>query len=161
MKSLLAGIMAFALTPVRAVALSCLVWGVEDAYDAASKSEDVYVVVEGKISFDKAALPKVNWEDQAATPRSTVVDARVTGAALGKGGFVTPFEGDVTLTVGCTGPWCAQPAPGDALMFLQSEQGGYSLSAGPCGGFVFSQPTVDMLRAVKRCHSGGACVSAR
>ena len=141
-----------------ALALSCLPWGPQDAYLEADAATASYVVVEGRLSFDESLLPKTDWEHQEATPRETRIPARVQGRALQRGGFLTPYEGDVTLEVLCYGPWCSSAVDGaDYVMFLEQRDGERVLQVNPCGGYAFDAQSGDAARAVLACHQGRKC----
>ncbi|MEP4195177.1 MAG: hypothetical protein ABJL99_06000 [Aliishimia sp.] len=145
------------LAPIQAAALSCAPWYVENAFAHARDSEAAYVVVEGTLTFPVDELPKTDWENQAATPPQTQIKARLRGYSLSQDGFAEPFNAPVTLIVKCAGPWCSEPKPGDALAFLKRVDTGYELVSRPCGGFVFAQPTQEILSKVETCFSGGDC----
>lgn len=141
--SLFSGLVA--LLPLPALALSCMPWGLSDAYDEAEASSEEYVVVEGDLSFDTEALPKTEWDNQMATPQSTDIPARLHGMSLSTNGFSIPFDAALTLRIGCAGPWCAGAAEGPVLAFLRRETSGYVLVRGPCGGMLFDRPDADQL----------------
>jgi hypothetical protein len=76
-------------------------------------------------------------------------------------GFATPFARHVTLAVSCFGPWCAHAQRGvEVLAFVRSGAQGDLISTNPCGGYLFDTPTPRMIRAVKSCFAGQACVPA-
>lgn len=130
-----------ALAPAPALALSCVPWGVPDAYAKADQSADAYVVVEGILSFDPELLPVTDWDNQMATPSRTELPARLTGRSLTRAGFSGPFDAPVVLQINCAGPWCPRPQQGDALALLKRAGGTYTLTQGACGGMLFGAPS--------------------
>jgi hypothetical protein len=141
-----------------ALALSCLPWGPTDAYLEAKHAVASYVVVEGRLHFDEGKLPKTDWDKQELTPQETNIPARVTGMALQRAGWLTPFDGAVTLQVQCYGPWCAGANDGaDYVMFLEQRDAGYLLQVNPCGGFALDNSGGEAADKVLACHQGRRC----
>lgn len=146
------------LIPLPALALSCLPYGVTDAYLEAKASPDAYVVVLGELQFPSAAVPQVDWNKQGDVPPLTEIPATFKGHALTQRGIDFPLRTDVTLEVECSGPWCPSPKPGPVLAFLRKTGGGsYAVSTNACGGFVFGKPTTKQITAVKDCLAGRGC----
>ncbi|WP_082181968.1 hypothetical protein [Aestuariivita boseongensis] len=129
-------------------------WDHLDAWAQASESERLYIVTRGTLAFDERDLPQVDWEDQAATPPLTRVEAYFSGHQLARTGFQRPFEGDVTLEVACYGPWCARvPAGAEIIAFLEMRDGALVLETNPCGGFALpASPKAE--RDLQRCMQG-------
>lgn len=151
-----------ALAPVSAVALSCMPHSVEAAYSSAQEAEERFVVVRGKLAFNTRKLPKVDYDDQAATPNMTRIKATLQGKSLGLGGFETPYHKPVTLAVACYGPWCASAQRGvEVLAFVELNPNGDVVATNPCGGYLFHNPTPKILRAVEQCMQGGPCKPSR
>lgn len=141
-----------------ALALTCLPPDVARTYQQAAEADGAYIVVHARLEFDADALPRTDWQDQAASPPHTMIPARMTGQALTKTGFDLPFDRAITLDAQCFGPWCAGASPGKSyLAFLQRTQDGYLLALDPCGGMGFADPTPETLRRVETCYSGGRC----
>ncbi|WP_254892423.1 hypothetical protein [Roseovarius sp. A-2] len=141
-----------------AFALSCLPPEVTRTYQQATEAEAAYIAVHARLEFDPDALPRTDWQDQAATPPHTLIPARMTGQALTKTGFNLPFDRRITLDAQCLGPWCAGASPGASyLAFLKRTETGYLLALDPCGGMGFVDPTPETLRRVETCYSGGIC----
>lgn len=139
-------------------ALSCLPPDIARTYQQAAAAEEAYIIVHARLHFDAEALPRTDWQDQAATPPHTFIPARMTGQALTKTGFDLPFDRSITLDAQCFGPWCAGGSPGTSyLAFLQRTEGGYLLALDPCGGMGFADPTPKTLRRVEACYSDGSC----
>ena len=59
--ALLSGALAL-LCATQAQALSCLPMGPGDVYRIVSKSEDPFVIIEGRVTFDEALLPTYSEE---------------------------------------------------------------------------------------------------
>lgn len=150
-------LIAVFLAPLPAMALSCLAPSVERSFQQFNAAEETYVVVHGRLTLDKAQLPRNDFETQRPPPM-TRVPARLIGRSLGLEGFKTPFEREVTLEVACFGPWCGSAQNGgDVLAFLRKDTDGYALGITPCGGGAFWAPSSKMLRTVKQCLRGGDC----
>jgi len=141
-----------------ALALSCLPPDITRTYQQAAAAEAAYIVVHARLEFDADALPRTDWQDQAASPPHTLIPARMTGQALTKTGFDLSFDRPITLDVQCLGPWCAGAAPGTTyLAFLEHTPDGYLLALDPCGGMGFAEPDAEALRQVSTCFNGGPC----
>lgn len=159
-RALLGIVLALAASP--ALALSCLPYGVTDAYHAAADAAERYVIVTGTLQFDPGLLPKVDMARQDETPPSTLIPGRITGHSLDRRGFLQPFSQPITLDVQCYGPWCAGLKPNTRyLTFLQKQEDGYLLASNPCGGFAFGTPSSEMLRQVQSCFNKGPCLKSR
>lgn len=152
----------FACAPVAAAALSCTPHSVEAAFLEAQASEKPFLIVRGHMTFDARKLPKVDYQNQHATPDVTRIDAKLTGASLSGAGFVTPYEGDIILSVECFGPWCAGAQDGvEVLAFVDVGAQEHVVSTNPCGGYLFGTPTPKMIRAVQSCFAGKTCKPLR
>lgn len=134
--------------------LSCMRYGVTDAYRAAAQSDAAYVVVRGTLRFDAEALPKSHQEE---TPERTIVKAEIEGVALGPGGRREARVYEVRLEVYCSGQWCARPRTGDALAFLRKAGRRYILVDEPCGAFLFNRPRPEDMSAIQACLDGRPC----
>lgn len=145
-----------ALWPGQAFALSCLPWGVTDAFLQADAAEEGYVVVLGQLDFDAGALPEVNLDRQDETPPLTRIPAQFEGAALVRGAANVPFAVPVVLEVACFGPWCPQPRPGEVLAFLRKDGEAFVLDDNPCGGFLFTAEE-GLVAQARQCLAGGEC----
>lgn len=145
--------------PVPALALSCMAPSVVDSYGRYEASEDIYVVVHGRLTLPEKKLPKGLSGDQNP-PHMTRVLAKIGGKSLGKSGFTLPFEKDVTLEVACIGPWCGSVRNGeDVLAFLRKDAEGYALEVSPCGGAVFAVPKPAMIKQARQCMIRQNCGS--
>ncbi|MEH6646433.1 hypothetical protein [Sulfitobacter sp.] len=124
-----------ACTPVTATALSCMPHSVEAAFLEAQAAEARFVIVRGRLSFNARRLPKVDLNNQHATPKMTWIKAKLTGKSLSYSGFSTPYSKPVTLAVACFGPWCANVKEGsDVLAFVELGVDGGIVATNPCGG---------------------------
>ena len=149
-------------TACPALALSCMPYGVTDAYRDAAAAEGDYVVVHGRLTFDESRLPQVDWANQAATPDHTRIPAQIDGASLTRAGFTATFRSPIEIDVQCFGPWCAGAESGiDYLAFLKRENGRYLLEITPCGGFSFGGPDPEQLDQVLACLQGKSCKPTR
>lgn len=137
-----------ASVPLPALALSCMPWDVDSALRETRAGDAAYRVVSGDLDFDPALLPVTDWANQMAVPPRTEIPARLTGFSVSKEGFTVPFDAEITLVIGCAGPWCASAEPGPSLAFVQHTETGWVLEQGPCGGFHFARPDADMLAHV-------------
>lgn len=151
-------VFALLVLPLPAFALTCLPYGVADAYLDAAEADEAYVPVLGELRFDPDLLPRVDWENQRDVPGTTLVPATFRGDALGTRGVPLPFETDVVLEVQCFGPWCPSPRPGRSLAFLRKTSFSYVLHTNACGGFLFDQPSDEQIRQVRDCLAGRRCV---
>ena len=143
-------------------ALTCLPHDVAAVYQDARDSEDRYMVVLGRMSFDATRLPETDMTDQTNTPPDTRIPARLTGDALSRAGFIHPYDADIVLNVQCFGPWCAGGQERRSGAGLRQSR--RRLPGGddhPCGGFAFARPTPEMTEQVIACHTGGDCTPRR
>lgn len=152
----LAVLAVFAAT--QASALSCRPFTVTDAFLEADHSRSDFVIVTGRLDFDKSLLPVVDMDRQQDTPPETDIPAVLTGRSLSRNGFVRPFSEEINLEVRCYGPWCASATSGaEYLAFLEKTRDGYVLSVNPCGGYGFAPVTREMKKQVTDCLNGLDC----
>ena len=150
--------LVLALLPMQAQALSCLPWGVTNAYLQADEAKETYYIVVGDLAFDPARLPKVDPERQDETPPVTLIPATFAGQAIVAQGGDVSFSTNVTLEVRCYGPWCARPQPGRVLAFVRKDDAGHFIQDNPCGGHIFANPRRDQLQQVRQCMRGRQCL---
>ncbi|UWR22745.1 hypothetical protein [Sulfitobacter sp. S190] len=144
--------------PLPALALSCMPYSVENAFLDAQASKAQFVVVRGMLDFDESLLPRVDWDNQSATPPLTTLEAELIGTSLTNAGFSLPFDRRVTLEIACFGPWCASAEKGtEMLAFVELGADGPVVATNPCGGYLFGRATDAMFKTVERCMSGGEC----
>jgi len=156
MKSLLLAA-TLAMIAGQSHALSCVrpdpVW----TFSYLDDQPEAYFVVHGQLLFDETLLPTTVSNDQRR--RVDPIPARFVGKSLSAEGFVTDYMGDMTLQIGCAGPWCGTAQSGvDALIFVAAERP-LTVEAGPCGGRIFESPTPAVLDALTACMQGGPCSS--
>ena len=153
-------LIAALITPVQALALSCAPWHVENAYQRAAESGERYVVVNGTLTFNEDALPKVDFDRQEDTPRETHIDAVLTGNSMSLTGFNRKFKRTVSLVIKCFGPWCSTASTDTpTLAFLKRGEDAFELVADPCSAMLFQNPEKDHIRRVLNCFSGGKCAA--
>ncbi len=138
-------------------ALSCLPWGVTDAYLQADRSDASYIPVIGTLDFDENALPLARLKNPDDLPKDTTIPATFDGLAMVRRGADAPFATDLTLRVECAAHWCGGATPGKVLAFLRKDGDAYTLGSGPCGGYVFSAPDRATIKKVRQCLKGRAC----
>lgn len=149
---------AFLAVPSAGFALSCMPYNAIAAYKDAATSDDSYVVVHGKLTFDESKLPKVDWNRQDEVKPDNHLTGRIDGQSLTKAGFTAQFVRDIDINVMCAGPWCAGLSDGaDYLVYLKKVGDGYLLENNPCGGFAFQDPDDDTLSKVTACIQGKRC----
>ncbi|APX12803.1 hypothetical protein [Tateyamaria omphalii] len=147
------------LAPLPALALSCVPYGVTNAYQEAVQAEDGYVPVLGTLDFDADLLPDTDPSVQVVpTDPVTSIPATFKGEALAVRGVDRPFETDVVLEVECIGPWCPQIQPGPVLGFLRQTTHSYALRTDACGGFLFGRPSEAQVDQLRDCLAGRDCV---
>ncbi len=62
-------------TATQALALSCVPMGPGDVYRIVSDSEDPFLVIEGRVSFDETLLPQYSDANPRATEKPTEIPA--------------------------------------------------------------------------------------
>ena len=140
-----------------AFSLSCIPPDVARTYEDLHAAPEAYMVVHGTLTFDESKLPEADLDNQMDTTPLTKVPARLKGRALSRAGFKTPFDKQITMDVLCLGPWCAGGISGMNIMaFVESSSSGYTLTLGPCYGYVF-EPTAKALEQAESCMNGADC----
>lgn len=147
-------LLALLMTAGPALSLSCIRPDPVRSYQQAADAEEVYLLVTGTLSHDPASVPPKPEDGQSAT-----MPATLTGAFLNADRFEGAFAAPVTVSLDCVASWCGQmPEPSaEVLAFLQETPTGYALSLGPCGGWMFVDPTEAQIERVVACHTGGDC----
>ena len=147
-------------TATQALALSCVPMGPGDVYRIVSDSEDPFLVIEGRVSFDETFLPQYSDANPRSTEKPTEIPAQVTGLLLGERMFDQPVEGEITLEAHCLGPWCGSLVSGARyLFFARQTEDRVVAVVEPCGGFFFSAEDGSAGDIVLQCHLGGICPS--
>lgn len=146
-----------ALSPVSAVALSCMPHSVEAAFKEAQSAQEQFVVVQGRLDFDQKHTGKKR-KKYDPKPATVVIDAQLTGQSLSHSGFSTPYAKPVRVVLECFGPWCGKvQRGGQVLAFVETRGSKRVISVNPCGGFLFHNPTKKMLSKIKQCFAGKRC----
>ena len=143
-----------AVTAGPALSLSCMKPDPARSYTQAAEAEEAYLVVHGKLSHNPDAVPERKSGEQPIS-----FPATLTGAFLQADGFHGAFAAPLTVTVDCAMTWCGEAPESsvDVLAYLQETPTGYALTLGPCGGWMFTDPTTEDLDRVVSCHTGGDC----
>lgn len=137
-----------------AQALSCLAPDVARSFEEANNAEVRYMVLHGTLDRGTPTLP----EQDLTNPDPVVqrLPARVRGMALTPEGFSAAVQAQITLELGCTGPWCASlPENGDVLAFIELTNNGPMLRLSACGGHLFADPTEAQIALIASCQASG------
>ena len=153
----LAALCALAAQP--ALSLSCLRPDPASDFLAADASDDIWVIVEGRLAFDQARLPKRDLNDNDA--RDVEIPAEFRGKSLSKGGFDRDFVTPIALRLTCAGPWCGGAANGKVIAFLKREADRYVMIADPCGTRVYPDPSMAVRKTLTQCIRGETCTPAK
>ncbi len=139
-----------------ALALSCLRPDAVRIYEQARDSEDLFVIVRGRLDL---VGPAREPDPESNLPAVTM--ARVNGFALTSHGFGAVFDRDVMVEAVCLGPWCGSAVgfEGEQLMGLRVSGGIYSLTADPCGSFAVPWSKEGETRLLA-CHRSDTCEAA-
>ena len=144
--------------PAPVSALSCLQPDVGQTYQIAAQSQNSYIIVLGKLSFDGSAHPPAVRDD--SDEMSQQLPARLVGKGLTQQGFNASLDRIITLNLNCLGVWCGHLAPDETmLVFLRRHDDSYVLDVGPCPQFAFPHPSKAVLKQVQQCHATGSCAS--
>ncbi len=142
-----------------AFALSCVAWGVADAYLKAASSNRAYAILQGRLTFDERRLPRAPASNPNAAPPVTQFRASFSGDLLGARDFDQAVKADVVVEVQCMGPWCGKAKSGvEYLIFAEQRGRDLIVRFDPCGQFAFAGNGHALRKQVLDCHSGKACV---
>lgn len=137
-------------------ALSCIRPDPIETFQRLAAAPESYFVLYGEMTFDEAELPAGVSMDQFRAPDP--ISARFEGKGLTRAGFTNDYVSDVTLQIGCAGPWCGSARSGvDAVYFVAATDPPVTMQAGPCGGMIFEEPSDAVLEMLTTCMQGGAC----
>ena len=119
----------------------------------AAAPEDYYVLY-GTLTFDQSAVPK-GLRD-VTEPMPLPIPAQFTGKGLTQDGFTSDFVSPAQLQIGCVTNYCGT-AQSDvmALYFVRVDQTPITMTADPCGGMIFPEPTRAVLDQMTACMQGG------
>ncbi|SEW30132.1 hypothetical protein SAMN05444851_2850 [Aliiroseovarius sediminilitoris] len=149
---------ALFMVPDTALALSCQPYNAIAAFIEAADSDDQYVAVLGRLSFDESKVPEVDWSRQQDVRPNNFLTGRIKGKSLTPSGFDAPFARDMKINLQCRGPWCARIQNGaEHLVFLKRKNGHYLLQVDPCGEFAFGKPDRKTIRKIESCMQGKKC----
>ncbi|MGV6839822.1 MAG: hypothetical protein ACWA40_06480 [Planktomarina sp.] len=139
----------------QAHALSCVPNSAQSMYQRAAKAEEAYLPVLGRFSIPEGT---VQWTDGGGSGQHDghSFQAQFVGKALTQYGFKADFDQTVTVHVSCLSIWCGGVGDWESLALLQQSDDGYSLSAGPCSGWIMPVSRIRVDDFVT-CHKGGAC----
>ena len=140
-----------------ASALSCLRIEPLEAYKSAARSDDSFVVVHGRLDFDRSKMPGAEQTDSMVPrPETTRLTAQVEGLFLDESGFRSRFGRLIDLKVQCVGPWCGLVGNGKRhLMFLRQVGPKYELLVNACPAWLFADPDRRVLNRIETCHAAG------
>ncbi|MDE4060848.1 MULTISPECIES: hypothetical protein [Phaeobacter] len=146
-------------TATSASALSCVPWGVPEAYLAAANSNRSYAILQGRLSFDERRLPRPPAGNPNAAPPVTQFRGSFNGDLLGARDFDQAVRADVVIEVQCMGPWCGKAKSGvEYLIFAEQRGRDLIVRFDPCGSFAFGGDVHSFRKQVLDCHRGKACV---
>ncbi|MBY6049159.1 hypothetical protein [Vannielia litorea] len=149
-----------ALAPaLPANALSCLRPDPVQLYTQARDSDGRFRIVHGTLTAQETIRKRRQTGSDRLNPKPVHVKARLQGMQLGKGGFSTPIDAAVTVTLECFASWCGG-WPGSDQMLMAVEEtkgGGLTVFSDPCSSKIYPKPTSAELRRVLTCHKGGSC----
>ena len=152
----------------QAQALTCIETDVLSEFARAHASPESYVVLQGRLSFDRQHLadllasqgPRLSDDLADGTVSPPVigpVPARFEGRSLGARGFTQPVAAAVTLGASCS-MGCALVEPGEELLlFARPTEAGYQVTISDCGGSIHPVPDPATVRAMSACLRDGGC----
>lgn len=150
-----------ALIATESSALSCLRPDAARTFKALDAAPEPYQILRGQLEFDEAALPGAEpATSQGGNRQGAMIEATVRGHLLTAAGFTTPFEGPVTLNIGCAGPWCGGlTANIDTIAFVQLMPNGTRMISVEACPFAVFQANIDdrIVGQIAACASGEAC----
>ncbi len=152
MKHLILATTLVAVSASQATALSCLKTDVAGAFQSASASDLVYVVLKGKFAFD--AVPDAD----KLNPEPVSADATFSGRLLTSAGFTQQVSAPVEIKMNCAGSWCARIDPDtDYIAFVEQSETALTFNVDPCYGLAFKEPAQETIKSLENCAQGGAC----
>jgi hypothetical protein len=143
------------------VALSCVRPDPVRAFQTASAATESYIVIYGSFDFDVTLLPPDVQDESGQDAIAAAIPSEFTGNGLSPSGFEQAMIRKITIQPICFGPWCGQmPANAPVLAFAKQTEAGYVVEADPCGGWVFANPSQDVLDQMTACLRGEDCETA-
>ncbi|MEC3860710.1 hypothetical protein VK792_05390 [Mesobacterium sp. TK19101] len=153
-----AALIAALIFPLPAWALSCPPASFDSDFRRTQASDDLYLIARGTLMFDVRSVPRHDPDRAGNPPASTDIKAFFKGSSLSRRGFHPGLRVPVTLRLRCRGHRCATPLSGIRyLAFLKREGDDYVITASPCPGMLYPEPTPDLLETAQRCMAGGPC----
>lgn len=139
-------------------ALSCLPPDALRLYRQAAESEDLYVIVRGRLApTPEIAVPEVSPDGSGPQDQMTSTRVRMTGVALGSERFDQAFDRRIDVEVRCLSIWCGAPVTDrDILAALRLSDDVPVLEIGPCGGMAMPLEDADM-DSLLECHRNARC----
>ena len=120
--------------------------------DIAAAPEDYYVLY-GTLTFDETALPQGMRATGAPLPAP--ITAQFTGKGLTHSGFTSDYVSPAILQIDCMANYCGTAQSGiEALYFVRASQTPVTMTAGPCGGMIFAEPSQAVLDQMTACMQG-------
>lgn len=154
MRTLLTSVLILATTQVSA--LSCMRPDPIMTFQFLASEPEPYFVIYGTLDFDAALLPPALSDDQMRIIGP--IPAQFTGKGLSGAGFVTDYVSPVSLQITCAGQWCGAAQSGvSSVIFVEASEAPVTITAGPCGGRIFENPSDAVLQTLTRCMQGGPC----
>ncbi|NNE79029.1 MAG: hypothetical protein HKN18_02045 [Silicimonas sp.] len=138
-------------------ALSCLPPDAVGLYVYARDSDSVYSMVRGKLYYQREPMrpvPDPTGKDNGVAESPI----RLVGMGLGLDGFTVPFDRDVTLSLTCLGPWCADiPVTGkEVFVTLRHDGDRFVIDQSACNGNAIEATQESEARLIT-CHRTGTC----
>lgn len=152
MKRILIVIVA-SLIGSQASALSCMQADIASSYLGAVASDERYAILVGQITYNRGNYSKEELEEGVDIP------AQFVGRQLGRNSYSTPLTQDMTVNVGCFGPWCGyvNDSP-NMISFVQiRDDGSYHLVGSPCPGSQYPADDPEIWRTLQMCLNGREC----
>ena len=136
----------------QAQALRCAQPTLEAAFEWSHERSARKVVALGTLTHDPDFLSSVE------SGPTIMTQARFSGQILGPDGFEPSAGFDVAIYVSINGPWLGMPPTYDvqSIIFLDVEETGYALFAGPCGSDAFAPVTPDDIALIENLSKGDA-----
>jgi hypothetical protein len=139
--------------PEAVAALECVIPNAVADFVEARDADERYRVVYGTFVQDNSEPKEVVERGESGESEAGVL----SGLALDRGRFATPFEEQVVVRAFCFSEWCGHlPGTGSYLFFVELHPDGPRVTTGACGGG-YMEATAKDLKAVETCHNVGHC----
>lgn len=143
--------LSLVLLPVMAVGQTCPDVDAVGDYEFARDADATFVIALGTVIPDGPVEPILGGRS---------FPMRIEGRTLDESGFNVPVNGQFDWEFTCPEgmPCPVQIQPGRAMVFLRRvADGSFALISGICGELFHSNPDVETVAAVERCHASGQC----